>query len=148
MTPMLSPQESYYGQTARLTELTNLLKSLLESGHNDNGFSIEINFLIPLSVVSYLFRQRALRQEAIRLLLSYPRREGLWDGVLIGKYSQWVAEIEEEGLGDEEYVPHDLATWLVAADHDPIERTVRLAAFQKFRDSPEKTVRREAGISW
>jgi hypothetical protein len=148
MTPMLSPQKSYYGQTARLTELTNLVKSLLESGYNDHGFSIGVDFLAPLSVVSYLFRHRALRQEAIKLLLSYPRREGLRDGMLVGKYSQWVAEVEEEDLGDEEYVPHDLATWLVAADHDPIRRTVRLAAFKKSRDPLEKMVRREAVISW
>ncbi|KAE9365502.1 hypothetical protein N431DRAFT_488658, partial [Stipitochalara longipes BDJ] len=136
MTRMLSPQESYYGQTSRLTELTDLLKSLLETGSNDSGFSMECNFLVPLSVVSYQFRHRALRQEAIKLLLAYPRREGLWDGVLIAKYSQWLAEIEEEDLGDEEYVPHDLAAGLVTADHNPIRKMVKLVAFKKMR-SPE-----------
>lgn len=148
MSRMLSPQESYYGQTARLTELLALLKSLLESASGDNGFSMECNFLLPLSLVSYQFRHRALRQEAIRLLLAYPRREGLWDGVLIGKYSQWLAEFEEEDLGDGEYVPHDLVAGLAGADHDPIRRTVRLVAFKRVRDPAGTRVRREAALSW
>ena len=148
MTRMLSPQESYYGQTARLTELFNLLKSLLESDFDETGFSMECNILVPLGVLSYQFRHRALRQEAIRLLLKYPRREGLWDGVLIGKYSQWVAEFEEEGLSDEEYVPHDLVAGLVAVDHDPIRRTARLVAFKKVRNPPGTTVRKETVLSW
>jgi len=58
-----------------------------------------------------MFQHRAIRREAIRLLLSYPRREGLWDGMIIGKFSQWIAEIDEEELGDGEYIPHDLASW-------------------------------------
>ncbi|KAN0089556.1 hypothetical protein V8E51_019816 [Hyaloscypha variabilis] len=148
MTRMLSPQESYHGQTARLTELLGLLNSLLESCPEDYGFSMECNFLVPLSVVSYQFRHRALRQEAIRLLLAYPRREGLWDGGLIAKYSQWLAEIEEEGLEDEEYVPHDLVGGLVAVDHDPIRRTVRLVAFKRVRNQVGTMVRRKAVLSW
>jgi hypothetical protein len=87
MTRMLDPMESYYGQTNKLAELIELIKKLLE-GYDDTGFSLEMTFLIPLTMVAYMFRHRGLRQEAIRLLLSYPRREGLWDGMVIGKYSQ------------------------------------------------------------
>lgn len=147
MTRMLSPLESYYGQTARLAELVDVAKKLLEDS-SDSGFSVDMNFLIPLTVVAYMFRHRALRQEAIRLLFSYPRREGLWDGVLIGKYSQWIAEIEEEELGDEEYVPHDLATVLTGVDHDSSKRTAKLVTYQKFRNPPGKMVRRETVVSW
>jgi hypothetical protein len=78
MTPMLTPQESYHGKTAKLTELMNLLKTLVPDSDRDSGFSIEANFLVPPSVITYRFRYRALRQEAIKLLLKYPRREGLW----------------------------------------------------------------------
>ena len=68
--------------------------------------------------------------------------------MLIAKYSQWLAEIEEEGLEDEEYVPHDLVGGLVAADHDPIRRTVRLVAFKRVRNPVGTMVRREAVLSW
>jgi hypothetical protein len=148
MVPMLSLQESNYGQTARLTELMDLLKILLLYSDRDNGFSIEANLLVPLSVITYRFRHRALLQEAIRLLLKYPRREGLWDGVLIAKYSKWLAEIEEEGLGDEEYVPHYLATELASFEWDIIAKTAKFAAYKKFRGEPGKLEKREAVVSW
>jgi hypothetical protein len=124
---MLDPMESYYGQTNMLAELIQLIKELLE-GYDDTGFSLEMTFLIPLTMVLYMFRHRGLRQEAIRLLLSYPRREGLWDGMVIGKYSQWIAELDEEELGDEEYVPHDLA-FLVEVDPDKLNKTAKFVAY-------------------
>ena len=149
MVPMLRPQEAYYGQTARLRELLDLIKSLLTTSSNiDNGFSMEMNFVVPLSRVCYRFRHRALRQEAIKLLLSYPRREGLFDSVLIGTYSQWLADIEEEGLGDEEYVPHELVTSITDVDYDTIQRTAKLTAFQKVKDDPGKMAQRQTIISW
>jgi hypothetical protein len=148
MTRMLSPWESWYGQTARLTELVDLIKALLE-GCDDTGFSVEMNFLVPLLVVAKMFRHRALRQEAIRLMFAYPRREGLWDGVLVAKYLQWIAEIEEENLGDEEeYVPHDLATDIFGAAVDSVKKTAKFMTYQMFRDPPGKMVRRETFITW
>jgi hypothetical protein len=64
MTRMLNPMKSYYGQTNRLAELIELIEKLLE-GYDDTGFSLEMTFLVPLTMVAYMFRQRALRQEAI-----------------------------------------------------------------------------------
>jgi hypothetical protein len=31
--------------------------------------------------------------------------------MVIGKFSQWIAEIDEEEWGDREYIAHDLASW-------------------------------------
>jgi hypothetical protein len=134
MVPMLSPQEAYYGQTARLTELMNLCKTLLLDGDDDCGFSMEANLLIPMGVLTYRFRHRALRREAIDLLLRYPRREGLWDGKLAGKYCLWLADLEEEGLEYAEYVPHDLATELASYELDSITKLCTLSAYKKYRD--------------
>jgi hypothetical protein len=64
MTRMLSPWESWYGQTARITELIDLIMELLK-GCDDTGFSVKTNFLVPLLVVAKMFRHRALGQEAI-----------------------------------------------------------------------------------
>jgi len=150
MVPMLSPLEAYYGQTDRLRELMGLIKSLMTTSSSaDNGFSMEMNFVIPLSRICYRFRHRALRKEAIDLLLAYPRREGLFDGVLIGSYSKWLAEIEEEGLGDEEeYVPHELVISTMNVDIDVINKTAKLTAFQKVRNDPDRTVKRQTVIRW
>ncbi|KAH8763981.1 hypothetical protein F5882DRAFT_414844, partial [Hyaloscypha sp. PMI_1271] len=134
MVPMLSLQESYYGQTARLTELMTLCKTLLLDCDYDGGFSMEANLLIPLGVLTYRFRHRALRREAIDLLIRYPRREGLWDGKLSGKYCLWLADLEEERLEDEEYVPHDLATELASYEWDAITKLCTVSAYKKYAD--------------
>ncbi len=60
------------------------------------------------------------------LLREYPRSEGLNDGCYIAGFSNWLAELEEEGLKDEEkYVPHELAATLVAQKWDALKRTRR-----------------------
>lgn len=104
---MLSSRENYYNQTVWLAELVTLVKSLgVYEKMDDWGFSMDIHLVVPLSLVAWRYRHRALRQEAMRLLLASPRREGLWDSVFIGKVAQWLAQVEEEGLRSEEYVPH------------------------------------------
>jgi len=150
MVPMLSLQESYYGQTARLTELMTLCKTLLLDCDYDGGFSMEANLLIPLGVLTYRFRHRALRREAIDLLIRYPRREGLWDGKLSGKYCLWLADLEEERLEDEEYVPHDLATELASYEWDAITKLCTVSAYKKYREPQGKirTELREGVVDW
>jgi hypothetical protein len=150
MAAMLNPHEAYYGQTGRLAELLALIRTLLEDPGNDAGFSIEAKTITPLAVVAYRFRHRALRKEAIRLLLKYPRREGLNDGAYIAGFSNWLAELEEEGLSDEEeYVPYELAATLVAQKWDALKRTANLAAVMRDRTSLDKTMLRfETTIHW
>jgi len=149
MAPMLSPKEAYYDQTEKLNELVQLCKELLTGySSTDGGFCIESHVVMPLGKVAYTFRHRALRKEAIRLLLQHPRKEGLAEGLFIGKASQFLAEVEEEELIDEEYVPHYLATTLVETDIERSKRTARLVAYYKDRHTPEKIERRETVISW
>lgn len=68
--------------------------------------------------------------------------------MVIGKYSQWIAEIDDEELGDEEYVPHDLASVLVEVDANRLNRTAKFAAYKNSRNSPGKLIRRETVVSW
>jgi hypothetical protein len=70
------------------------------------------------------------------------------DGVLIGKYSQWLAEIEEAELDDEEYVPHDLATEFAALEWDSVRKTARVVAYQKFKNPPGRKEKREVILDW
>jgi hypothetical protein len=149
MAPMLSPKEAYYGQTEKLTELVQLCKELLQDySSTDGGFCMESHVVMPLGKVAYTFRHRALRKEAIRLLIQHPRKEGLAEGLFIGKASQFLAEVEEKGLRDEEYVPHYLATTLVETDIKRSKRTARLVAYHKNRHAPEKMERKEKVIWW
>ena len=66
--------------------------------HIKASFALDLGIVPPLFVVATKCRDRKLRREAIRLLLSSPRREGMWDSILSGRVAQWIVEIEEEGL--------------------------------------------------
>lgn len=66
--------------------------------HTKASFALDLGVVPPLFVVSTKCRDRKLRREAIRLLLSSPRREGMWDSILSGRVGQWIMAIEEAGM--------------------------------------------------
>jgi len=66
--------------------------------HIKASFTLDLGIVAPLFVVATKCRDRKLRREATRWLLSSPRREGMWDSILCGRVAQWIIEIEEEGL--------------------------------------------------
>ena len=66
--------------------------------HIKASFALDLGVVPPLFVTATKCRDRKLRREAIRLLLSSPRREGMWDSILCGKVGEWIMEVEEEGL--------------------------------------------------
>ncbi|KUJ10192.1 uncharacterized protein LY89DRAFT_596894 [Mollisia scopiformis] len=66
--------------------------------HIKASFALDLGIVPPLFVVATKCRDRKLRRDAIRLLLSSPRREGMWDSILSGRVGQWIMDIEEQGL--------------------------------------------------
>lgn len=66
--------------------------------HIKASFALDLGIVPPLFVVATKCRDRKLRREAIRLLMSSPRREGMWDSLLSGRAATWIMEIEEEDL--------------------------------------------------
>jgi hypothetical protein len=61
-------------------------------------FSFDIGVIIYLWSIGHKCRSPLLRRRAISLLLSHPRREGLWDSVFAARICQSVVEFEEEAL--------------------------------------------------
>ena len=82
-----------------------------KGGYNSTGntipsFTSEMCLIAPLFIVATQCRNRKTRREAIRLLLSRPRREGLWDGMFCARFSEQVMEIEEEAMSlDDDWNP-------------------------------------------
>ncbi|TAQ86586.1 hypothetical protein B7494_g5084 [Chlorociboria aeruginascens] len=71
--------------------------------HIKPSFALDLGIVPPLFVVATKCRDRKLRREAISLLISSPRREGMWDSILSARVASWIMEIEEEDLSP--YVP-------------------------------------------
>ncbi|CAK7220688.1 hypothetical protein SCUCBS95973_004247 [Sporothrix curviconia] len=71
--------------------------------HIKASFSADLGIVPPLYVVATKSRDRVLRRQAIELLRSSARREGMWDSELAARIGMWVVEIEEEGEETEFY---------------------------------------------
>lgn len=63
--------------------------------HIKPSFSADLGIVPPLFVVATKCRDHVLRRQAIQLLKSSSRREGMWDSELAARIGVWIAGIEE-----------------------------------------------------
>ncbi|KAH6626195.1 hypothetical protein B0J18DRAFT_134271 [Chaetomium sp. MPI-SDFR-AT-0129] len=66
--------------------------------HIKPSFSADLGIVPPLYVVATKCREPHIRRQAIQLLRSSARREGMWDSELTARIGTWIAEIEEEDV--------------------------------------------------
>ncbi|GAO17271.1 hypothetical protein UVI_02061170 [Ustilaginoidea virens] len=65
------------------------------TSHVKPSFSADLGIVPPLFVVATKCRDARLRRQAIQLLRSSARREGMWDSELAANIGQWVMQVEE-----------------------------------------------------
>lgn len=61
-------------------------------------FSFEIGVISSLHLVATKCRDSVTRREAVDLLWSNPRQEGMWDSVICARIGLWILNLEEIGL--------------------------------------------------
>ena len=66
--------------------------------HIKPSFSADLGIVPPLFVVATKCREPRIRRQAIQLLRSSARREGMWDSELTARIGIWIAEVEEEAV--------------------------------------------------
>jgi hypothetical protein len=64
--------------------------------HIKPSFSADLGIVPPLFVVATKCRDPLIRRQAIQLLRTSSRREGMWDSELCARIGSWIATIEEE----------------------------------------------------
>jgi len=101
---------------------------------NQGVFTFVPQIIIPLYVVGYSCPHSPTRREAIRLLISTRRREGLWDAVMAGKIVEWVMHVEEELL-EGEYMPEDMRMVKLTMKWDLMSRTASVVGLMPVKDS-------------
>lgn len=142
-----STLDSYYRRyTKELRKIVELGRIM--SAENQDYFSLDIRFVLPLQVVALVYRHRALRQEVMAMYLGQPRREGMWDAVIITKVLEWISAIEEDGLTDEEYVPEDGIATLTAYKVDSENRSVYVQCVQGVRGGKGQATVKETIVYW
>ena len=114
--------------------------------HSQGVFTFVPQIIVPLYVVGHSCPHSPTRREAIELLLSTRRREGLWDGTMAGKIVEWVMHVEEEFL-EGEYVPEDMRMVKLTMKYDLMGRTATVAGLMPVKNSGGyRTV--EADLKW
>ncbi|KAH8839539.1 hypothetical protein MCOR27_004750 [Pyricularia oryzae] len=73
--------------------------------HIKPSFSADLGIVPPLYVVAAKSRDHIIRRQAIQLLRSSARREGMWDSQLTAQIGTWIMELEESV--DEEAIHED-----------------------------------------
>lgn len=74
-----------------------------------------------------------MRREALGLLRSFPRREGVWDSLLVAEIGQRIMEFEEEGL-EGEFIPESARVRLSKVEVDDLTRSARLGCVKRAVD--------------
>jgi hypothetical protein len=86
----------------QMKEIVRIGNRIISFSNNDTvgstrlpSFCLDIGFVIPLYTVASQTSCHSLRREAIALLRSVRRQEGLWNSMLVADAAQRIMEIEE-----------------------------------------------------
>jgi Fungal Zn(2)-Cys(6) binuclear cluster domain/Fungal specific transcription factor domain len=116
------------------------------------AFSFEAGVVPPLHLTALKCRNGRVRRQAIALLLLCPRREGCWDGRLLGKADAWLMALEEQGMDEYGFVPEQ-SRWRIAEIRSSLHHRwvyVRVCqdSFDEFGRWCHSTVTKETTITW
>lgn len=144
----LDPETMAVRFTPVFKEIVTLSRAFLEHPDlTDMNYTFDTQIIAPLYITARRCSHSRIRREAIELLLSSPRREGVWDAVLMGKIASWVADIEEEDGLDGEFMPAGKGVVDIKFNFDLPARRVHVQCFQQSKGvgSP---VERDRVITW
>lgn len=96
------PEFKYIVSTCRLLTVSRELTQLPRMPR----FSLDAGVIPALHFTATKCRDPVVRREALDLLFSNPRQEGMWDAVLSARIGRWVTAWEEEGLSLPQLGPH------------------------------------------
>lgn len=123
--------------------------------HLKPSFTADLGIVPPLFMVATKCREPTLRRQAISLLRSSARREGMWDSELVARIGQWIMELEESTspsghLGQPAAVPEERRVMIHTVDFDLRARTADLTVgTRNMKPGDERDARNQmTRISW
>jgi hypothetical protein len=111
------------------------------------GFSLDISILPPLYIVCKFCRDGELRREAIKMIEMCPRREGVWDSGLVTKVSNFLTEVEEEGMVDG-YIPEYSRARIQKVAVDVMRKVADVECAKRIPGTEGGVVVRKKRIEW
>ncbi|KJZ74242.1 hypothetical protein HIM_06473 [Hirsutella minnesotensis 3608] len=123
--------------------------------HIRPSFSADVGIVPPLFVVATKCREPNIRRQAIQLLRSSARREGMWDSELAANIGQWIMQVEEYddqapwGTIPSSPIPEERRIMVKSVDFDLRERfaVMRVGTRALYGGMPDNRFR-ETRLTW
>lgn len=139
----------------RWDDVTSVINGGYAAYHLKPSFTADLGIVPPLFMVATKCREPTLRRQAISLLRSSARREGMWDSELVARIGTWIMELEESSspsdhLGQPTTIPEEARVMIHAVDFDLRSRTAELTVgTRNMKPGDERDPRYQmTHISW
>lgn len=137
----------YFNEMVEITEF--LFGKMYPTGKiPEPKVSFDSLVVIPMCLVAHKCRDHTTRTKAIRLLLMYPRKEGVWDSIFAGKMAFWAMELEEQFMDDCGNIPEWARINGMKFVNNVDDRTAALECRQCTSPFGEEIITRKTKISW
>jgi len=94
--------DEYTHLFAEIVSKANHLLTNTDDLSNTSRFTLDVGTILPLFITATKCRDRRIRRQAISLLWSNARREGLcFDSITVARLCAWLSSIEGDGVQDE-----------------------------------------------
>jgi hypothetical protein len=100
---LITTQVSLDRYLPEFKEMIYLGGLLLKNSDGISGnarFTFDSIYVVPIYIAARACRDPFLRRQAIALLMTSPRKEGVWDSAMAGKVAEWAMTVEEEYMVD------------------------------------------------
>jgi hypothetical protein len=158
---MADPHREPFDPVAHFTRMLDLATELLpQSSSLLPVFTTTMGPLAALWIIATRAPSvcTAIRKRAVRYMLSYPRREAFWDGMVAGQVAQEVLRLEQESAREELgltatpsrdlIVPNDLRIVVVALKYDEHDNRRASIEHRSVRDMAMNRRGRMQYLSW
>lgn len=131
-----------------IVSLSRKLFKYYDTNNADIRFSFDLHVVMPLFITGLRCRHFGIRRQAIALLFSYPRRDGIWDSMMAAKTVSWIADIDEEDGLEGNAVPENTGVIDIRIEAFNIQaRTVHVKCLQ-LKSGVKQPVERQTVITW
>jgi hypothetical protein len=136
--------DAYLPEYTTIVELSEEVYPYLTQNSN-SVFRFFLGIVYALSAVGFRCRDSHIRGRAIALLQRGPYREGIWDALGVGKLTDWIRRVEEEGIDENGYIPDSKRAVCTLCDVDLKAKVAVLGCVSSTEDGLK--FRKEV-VSW
>ncbi|KAF8855808.1 hypothetical protein BDZ45DRAFT_489302 [Acephala macrosclerotiorum] len=132
-----------------VTKAQELIQSS-EDPSNSSRFTLDMGTILPLMVTATKCRDRRIRRQAITLLWSKARREGLcYDTITVARLCAWLSSIEGDGIQDDAELIPEARRYTISYMHlSSEERWLAVQLTSAMTNDSGNHTYRETTFSW